>query len=300
MSGVEEQRVVVLGGTGFLGVPTVERALAARREGTEVISVARHPEGRELREVAFDLERTDAVDGLLEDLDPHVVLLLAAVARTDVCESEPDRALRVNTRAPAAVARWCARRERRLVHVSTDLVFSGEAHEGRYREDDPVGPLHVYGRTKARSETEVLAACPRALVVRLPLLAGDSRGTGAGASDSLLGAARAGRVSSLFVDEWRTPLDVDDAARGLLELAEQPVHGLLHLVGPWRLSRFELGHRVLSAAGFSEAEARERIRPVTHDELDLVPPRPRDVSLDGSRALPWLSFEPRSFALPRG
>jgi len=294
--------VVVLGGTGFLGVPVLEAALRVRCGAGEVISVARRSAARRspLREVTFDLERTEGIASLLDELDPDVVLLLAAVARTDVCEREPDLARRLNAEAPAAVASWCARERRRLVHVSTDLVFSGEAPERRYREDDAVAPVHVYGRTKARSEVDVLAAWPEALVVRLPLLCGDSRGKGVGASDSLLEAARAGRSSSLFVDEWRTPLDVDDAARALLELAGQPVRGLLHLVGPWRLSRFELGHRVLSAAGFSEALARERIRPVTQAELELVPPRPRDVSLDGTRALSLLSFQPRSFALPRG
>jgi len=280
---------LVLGGSGFLGVHVLEAVAAT---GRRVVSAGRHsPLDRAGAEHApLDALDGDALEALLERLSPDRVINCCALARGGDCEERPECADRLNAELPEALGRWAGRTGARLVHVSTDLVFGGEPPRAAgYREEDSPGPLSIYGNSKAAGEAALLAANPAALVARLPLLFGDSRGRGLGASDSLLAALeRGGRRPRLFVDEFRTPLAVEEAAAALVELAGSPVAGLLHVAGPERLSRFSLGRIVLLGAGRSEAEIERFLQPVRQEELDLAALRPADVSLDTRRARSFL------------
>ena len=281
---------MILGAGGLLGPHLVRAALAARpvpvlgvRRSTDPIPGVGHPEGLELR--AMDARREGAAERLLDRESPRVVVLAAALSRVADCERDPEGAEILNAELPERVARWCAAEGARLVFVSTDLVFGGRAPRGeRYAEEDPPCPLHDYGRTKAEGEERVLRSAPEALVARLPLLYGDSAGRGLGASDSILAAVARGERPRLFRDEWRTPLDVTDAARAIVEAALTPLRGLLHLAGPRRLSRLELGLEVLRARDRGLATEKAVVSG-TRAEAGLAEIRAADVSLDSSRAL---------------
>ncbi|MBI5433148.1 MAG: SDR family oxidoreductase [Planctomycetes bacterium] len=238
---------------------------------------------------ATGAERSE-LERVLDDLAPARIVCCAALARISECERDPARAEAVNVELPRSLARWCAARGARLVHVSTDLVFGASSPtSGGFVESDPTAPISVYGASKARGEVAVLSADPHALVVRLPLLFGDSGGRALGASDSLVAAVRAGEQPMLFRDEWRTPLDASNAAEALIELADSRASGILHVGGPVRLSRVELGHLVLRAAGKKSAELYGLVRAGTRAEAGLAATRPCDVALDTTRALEHLS-----------
>jgi dTDP-4-dehydrorhamnose reductase len=292
-------RVLVLGGSGFLGAHVVLRALA---EGAEhVVSVSRDPDkapaGDDPR---LERARADALvagewEGALERAEPDRVILCAALPRIPDCESYPALARAINVDLPRRVATWCEPRNVRLVHVSTDLVFGATPPPpGGFRESDPTAPLSTYGRTKADAERAVLELCPEAAVARLPLLFGDSFGRAQGASDSLLAALSRGETPTLFADEHRTPLDVSDAAAALLELAGGRFAGLLHVAGPKRVSRVELGHAVLRSRGHDDARARAEFRAGSRTDFPMAATRPADVSLDTSLARKTLRTRLRS------
>jgi dTDP-4-dehydrorhamnose reductase len=233
-----------------------------------------------------DLADPDAVAARFHDARPDVILHAGALARVDECYRDPDRARRVNTEASARLAELASRSGTRLVLVSTDLVFGGE--RGGYVEDDPPRPLSVYGRTKADAEAAVLAF-PQTAVARVSLLFGPTLAGRPGFFDGLIAALRTGRPINLFADEWRTPLSLDAAARALVELARSDVTGLLHLGGPERISRLEMGLRLAEHLDVSP----EPIVSTSRDTTPGAEPRPRDVSLDSSRwrglfpGLPW-------------
>jgi len=278
--------LLVLGTSGFLGRALVE-ALAARLVAgraapfAAAVAAGPHPHApAPLRPLVVDGSRPGAVARALAVERPDAVLLVSALARGGDCERDPELAARLNADLPGEVARWCAAAGARLVHASTDLVFADPApRPGGRLESDPVGATDAYGRTKAAGEVAVLDACPGSLVARLPLLVGDSRGRGLGASDGLLAALSRGDAPTLFDDEWRTPLDVDRAAAALLDLAAGDARGIVHLPGPERLTRAELGRRVAAAAGAPP----ERLRVAPRAALGLEA-RPADVCLDGERA----------------
>jgi dTDP-4-dehydrorhamnose reductase len=276
--------ILILGASGFLGPQLVAAAL---RRGLQAVAAVRRPErmpgmglpGGALR--TWDALEPQACERLLDALGPSVLVNAAALARPDECEREPLRAEALNAELPATLARLARERALRLVHVSTDLVFGARPPRNeRYGEEDEPAPLHVYGRSKAAGEAAVLAGDPRALVVRLPLLYGDSLGRGLGATDQLRAALERGERPALFRDEWRTPLEVGNAARAVLELALGRAQGLLHVAGPERVSRLELGRIWLAARGL----APESVRSVTRAELGLERQRPADVALEAGRA----------------
>src|SRR5579872_5126131 len=101
-----------------------------------------------------NLTDRDAVCAAFRDARPDVVLHAAALARVADCHRDPAHAFRVNAAGTAILAELADDAGARLVHVSTDLVFDGEA--APYRETDAPTPLSVYGRTKAAGEAAAL------------------------------------------------------------------------------------------------------------------------------------------------
>lgn len=275
------RRLLVFGGSGFLGVHVVRAGLAA---GLDVAVAGRAPPavGVDATEIVF--ERGDALHAgsaarVVERVEPAAIIVCTALATIADCERYPELARTLNRDFPASIARAAIGSGAHVVLVSTDLVFGARAPlAARYTERDETSPLSTYGRTKSAGETAVHAACAGALIVRLPLLFGDSFGRGLGAHDSVVAAVRRDERPALFTDEWRTPLDACSAAAGLVALAIARTSGTRHLAGPERLSRFEIGLRALLAAGFTDAQAQAAIRPVTRSEAGHAD-RPADVSL---------------------
>lgn len=147
-------RLLVPGGRGQLGSDVAAQARAA---GHQVSA----PGSAEL-----DITDATAVNAAVATLDVGgVVLNCAAYTAVDAAEGEPDAAAAVNETGPRLLAQACTRHGVRLVHVSTDYVFPGDA-DIPYEPGDPTGPRSVYGRTKLAGEQAVLATLPDAHVVR--------------------------------------------------------------------------------------------------------------------------------------
>lgn len=254
-------RILVTGAEGFLGRHTVAAVAAA---GHVALTTSRSG-----GDAAVDLLAPGMVAAVTEGLQPDLVIHLAAMSRMGACERDPDGAVQVNAWLPSEFAR---RFGARLLSASTDLVFDGRS--APYTEDATPSPLSAYGSSKAQGEEGVRAHGGR--VVRLPLLFGpDDRGRGATAS--LRAAVRQQEPVGLFTNEYRTPLHAADAAAALVEAVVDPDGpNVFHLPGPERVSRWELGRRLLAAQGLPEGcfDAVE-----CHD-----PARPRDVSLRGGWA----------------
>lgn len=237
-----------------------------------------------------DLLDARAVLAALGELAPTTVLHTAALARVGDCVRAPDRARAINTDATALLAEQCARLRARLVFVSTDMVFDGE--HAPYREDDPTRALSVYAATKRDAERAVLAH-PTHLVVRISLLYGPALSGRPTFFDDTVTALRTGKPITLFTDEWRTPLDFVTAADALLALCASAATGLLHLGGPERLSRWEMGERLARFLNLDPAP----LRPTRRQDAPASEPRPRDLALDSTRwrarvpQLPWPSYE---------
>jgi dTDP-4-dehydrorhamnose reductase len=260
-------RVLVTGGAGtvarafVLGAPVgVELAVTVRR--TEAAPEVR----RRATSHAVELTDQDAVLALLLAWRPDVVLHTAYTMgdRADIVD------------ATATVARATATTGAALVHLSTDVVFAGDSPP--YREVDTPDPISDYGLLKAEAEAEAVAAVPDVCITRTSIVVGlDPPDPGTAA---LLDALRGGHDVTLFADEFRQPLRVDDLAAELWAIVALPRPdraGAWHLPGPEHLSRLELGRRLAAAAGLHP----DRIGSASAAAHPT--PRPRDPRLVAER-----------------
>lgn len=270
-------RILVTGARGFVG-GHLWRRLRSRHE---VTTVGRSPLPDSERHVRGDLEDDGVVD-VLSRFAPEAVVHLAALADADLCEEQGERARALNAEVPARLATAVAKSCRRFVQISTDLVFDGE--RAPYAEADAARPISVYGRTKLAGERAVGSILgERACVVRLALAYGPRPSALSRPSfvERMVASAFRGESLSLFVDEIRSPVYVEDAAQALVLLLEdRSSPSIVHLGGPDRCSRFELGTRALAAFGLTSELARASSR----SEGPKRAPRPRDVSLTTSVA----------------
>ncbi len=114
---------------------------------------------------ALDLADADAIRRVVRDVAPRVIVNPAAHTAVDKAESERERADAINAVAPGLLAEEAEKLGALLVHYSTDYVFDG-AGDNPWREDDPTGPLNVYGASKLAGEQAIQAACRRHLIFR--------------------------------------------------------------------------------------------------------------------------------------
>lgn len=265
-------RLLITGASGHLGSYLLREALAQQRP---VTAWARRPDaplsGVDYQSV--DLCDVENVVSAFEAARPDVVIHTAAVSSVGECYADPAHARHVNTAASRWLAQLANKAGARLVYVSTDMVFDGT--KGAYREQDYPAPLSAYGRSKVAAEQSVLCHAQH-LVLRVSLLYGPAINGRALFFDQQVEQLTQGRKCRLFHDEWRTPLSVLFAARALLHVAATDAHGLLHLGGAERLSRFEMGTQLATNLGVDAA----CIEAISQTELEVPEPRPRDLSLD--------------------
>ena len=159
-------KVLILGSNGRLG-----SALARRWASLPDIDVI------PLTRAQVDLSEPEKAEEALAALEfgsGDVVVNCAAATDVDGCERDPDMATKINAEAPGRIARLCALRGARLVHIGTDYVFDG-AQDRPYVESDEARPLSHYGATKLEGDREVLAASVLHAVVRVSWVFGPDK-----------------------------------------------------------------------------------------------------------------------------
>jgi dTDP-4-dehydrorhamnose reductase len=146
------------------------KVLVTGREGQLARGLLEAADGTTVQVVAIgrpdiDLADETSVTAAVARERPDVVVSAAAYTAVDKAESEPDVARAVNALGAERVAKACADNGIPIIHVSTDFVFDGTS-DRPYREDDPTGPINVYGQTKLEGEQRVANACERHLILR--------------------------------------------------------------------------------------------------------------------------------------
>jgi dTDP-4-dehydrorhamnose reductase len=206
---------------------------------------------------ALDIADEAGVRRLLEagESRPKVLFNAAGFTHVDRCEREPEAAHAGNAAGPAVLAGCCASVGTKLVHVSTDYVFPGDGSVP-YREDDPVGPVSTYGRTKLEGERAVLELAPDALVVRTSWVFGRGRNF---IGTILEQAARRRRGEaegplSVVDDQTGRPTYARDLAAAILALVERGASGLYHVANDGVATWWELARFCLDRAGGSDLE----------------------------------------------
>jgi dTDP-4-dehydrorhamnose reductase len=261
-------RLLVTGSGGMLGHRVCSRA---RELGHDVTGATR-----------ADLDVTD-LDGCLRAVEEHLpeaIVNCAAYTDVDGAESDRDGAMAVNATGAGNVARAAATNGARVVHVSTDYVFSGVKDEP-WVESDPVDPQTVYGLTKLRGEELVAEATERHAIARTAWLFGVG---GNNFVDTMLRLAAERDEVSVVTDQVGCPTWTGHLADALIELAErEDDEGIHHLAAQGACSWNELALEVFHQAGVPC-----RVLPTTSDAFKRPAPRPAYSVLGTERRDPIL------------
>lgn len=229
---------------------------------------------------------------------PTVVINCAGCSDPDVCETDPERAFRVNVEGAENAARAAAASGCRFVQLSAECVFDGTSRTP-YREDDSPAPLSVYGRTRLEGERRVAAVAEDHLIVRASWLFG-TPGTdpgeepeGDGCLDAILARALRGGLLRVASDEIGSPTYATDLAEAVRRLLLIDVRGVVHFSNGGACSRHELAREALAAAGIRGA----RLAPMAAVPAGRRAGRPAYAVLDtslytrltGEAPRPWRS-----------
>ena len=220
---------------------------------------------------------------------PTHVIHAAGMCDLDVCELWPGLAYQRNvagTRNIAQLSRDC-----HLMQISTDLVFSGNQPPlDGYAEDHPPDPPSMIGKTFIEAES-IIEQLPHALIVRKGLPMGDSISGRKGPIDYLAYRFRRGKPLTLFYDEVRSVLSIDDLITGLHLLWTCEATGRYHFGGPRRMSLYDIGRHLIETRNYDPTCL---IRASRFEDPDNLP-RIGDVALDSRRAYALTGFTPRAW-----
>ncbi|GAA2898794.1 dTDP-4-dehydrorhamnose reductase [Streptosporangium fragile] len=251
-------RWLITGAGGLLGHHVLER-LAAGRPDDSVVGLDR---------ARLDITVPRSVRDALAEHRPDVVVNCAGYTAVDAAEAHEPEALRVNGAGPRHLAAACAERRARLIHVSTDQVFSGEARTP-YAEDHPPAPRTAYGRTKLAGERAVLAVLPRSsAVVRTAWLHG-ARGRSFVRTMIELEARR--DTVDVVDDQLGQPTWAADVAERIVLLGRRPeATGVFHATNSGAVTRYELAREIFRLIGADPG----RVRPTTSEAFAAPARRP--------------------------
>jgi dTDP-4-dehydrorhamnose reductase len=223
----------------------------------------------------WDITRGRVPDGVIAAGD--TVINCAAYTAVDAAETDEDRAYAVNAEGAARVAQACREVGARMIHISTDYVFSGEFGGGGprpYRPGDVTAPTGVYARTKFAGEQAVHDVLPTAQVVRTAWVYTGVNGDFVGVMRRL--AAGAGPVR-VVTDQTGSPTYAADLAAALLDLVASDVEDpILHAAGGGVVNRFDWAKAVFELVGADTS----RLQPCLSVDFPTAAPRPAYTALD--------------------
>lgn len=238
----------------------------------------------------IDIANKVAVQSIIENEKPDVVINCAAITNVDVCEAEKELCWKVNVGAVEFIAEVCEKNSIHLIHLSTDFIFDGK--KGPYKEDALANPLSYYGESKAASETIVKQLnCPWS-IVRTVLVYGV--GEELARSNIVLwaiGALEKGDVLNVVNDQKRTPTLAEDLAEACVRIALGKKLGVYNVSGSDFMSIDEMVQRIADFFKFENV----KINRISSQTLNQKAKRPPITGFVLDKAIQDFSYQPRRF-----
>ena len=231
----------------------------------------------------LDITNQEAVEELIRNYKPDIIIHLAAMTDVDGCEKDPETAFEINV---GATENLLKNFNGKFIYVSTDYVFDGE--EGPYYEDDKVNPVSVYGKTKLYGENLVQESDIDWIILRSNIIFSYNDRTKASFVNWVVDSLKKKQMITVVDDQWNNPTWTNDLANVISMLIEKNIGGIYHYGGGDFLNRYEFAKMIASAFSLD----RELIKPITTPELNWLAQRPLKSGLYTNKIELDLGIEP--------
>ena len=203
----------------------------------------------------------------------------AGYTKVDKAEEEIDKAFRINKDGVRNIALFSAKRQIRLIHISTDYVFDGRQEGGKvaYSEDDRTHPINIYGKSKLAGEQEIKKIFEEYFIIRTAWLYGLK---GNNFVYTMLRLFKEKDVLKVVEDQWGSPTYTADVARAILKIIEDDSvsYGIYHFTNEGAVSWYEFVRTIFKKAkslGLIESDKKVEIQPIKTEEYPTAARRPR-------------------------
>jgi dTDP-4-dehydrorhamnose reductase len=250
-------KFLVTGSTGLIGSQVV-KDLA---KSTDQVYACYHNSKPDFGiPTQMDLTNSENIKKTIEKIKPDAILHLAAMTNIDQCETQKE-------------------------YVSTDYVFNGE--HGMKKENDQTNPINFYGESKLEGEKAIMDMTSSWCIARTSTPFGIHK-TRKSFPVFVAENLRAKKKIKVITDQYTSSTYVPNLSRMLIELAHRQIVGIIHVAGATRVSRFEMATMIVDKLNLDK----NLIKSTTIDEMRWIARRPRDTSLDISKATSLLNEKP--------
>ena len=284
-------RVLITGANGLLGQELVSQM--SRSPEYDVLATGRDADPRfrgcSCGYTMLDVTSANDVRDLFQNFTPTVVVNCAAMTNVDQCETDRDACWRANVEAVEHLTRNCQAVGSRLVQVSTDFVFDGEA--GPYRESDRPNPVNFYAKSKLAAENVVRGSGVENWAIARTVLV---YGAGEQLNRSnialwVIDSLSNGREIQVVTDQWRTPTYVPDLANGIERIVRFEKTGTYHISGREFLSIYDFALKIAEVFDLDAS----LIRPTDGSRFSQTAARPPRTGFIILKAETELGYKPR-------
>jgi dTDP-4-dehydrorhamnose reductase len=235
----------------------------------------------------FDVSNRNSTRRAFKEAKPEVVVHAAALTDVDKCETSKGLAWRINVEGTKNITEEAQQSGAFLIFVSTDYVFNGEM--GRYKETDALDPINYYGSTKQKGEELVKEAIKEYCIVRASVIYGStSAARKINFALWLINKLKNNEQVQIITDQWNSPTLNTNMAEMTLEIIERKLTGIYHISGATRISRYDFAKQVAKKFLLNS----NLIKPISSSEFTWAAKRPKDSSLDASKAQKTLKQKP--------
>jgi dTDP-4-dehydrorhamnose reductase len=284
-------KILITGANGLLGQKLVD--LLDGDLTVELIATARSSLRHPLKRGTYlplDITEISAVERVLAQAKPQVVINTAAMTQVDQCETDRELCWTNNVTAVGNLAGACTRNGIRLIHISTDFIFDGS--HGPLDESAKPNPLSYYGASKLAAEEIIMKGRLDWAILRTVLVFGITRDMSR--SNIVLWVKKSleeGKTIQVVNDQWRTPTLAEDLAVGCLLAAKKNARGIFNISGPEMMTPYDIAIRT---AGFFKLD-KALIKPTDSARFKQPAVRPLKTGFIIDKARRELGYQPRSF-----
>lgn len=277
-------KLLITGASGLFGS---KLANIASRKNYKVYSGYSQDQPDYGTAVQFDVSDKKAVEKVFAKINPEVVVHAATLTDVDKCETNKDLAWKVNVEGTKNVVEAAKKSHAFMVHISTDYVFNGE--KGNYKETDLPDPIDYYGITKLKAEELVQNTSEEYCIARPSVIYGASPAAGKiNFALWLINKLKSNELPKVLTDQWNSPTLNTSMADMALEIVERRLTGIYHISGATRISRYNYAKLLAQTLNLNA----ELLTPSTMAEFSWPAKRPKDSSLDTSKAQQTLKNKP--------